>query len=299
MIGMRHERCVRVSDNEDHGSGDQRRHEHAMSKKTKKNGLDLEMEMPEISKKAYEEMLYRLQVELVKLQRHFIECDDKILIIFEGRDAAGKDGTIKRITEHLSPRETRVVALGKPSDRDNNSWYFQRYVPHLPASQELVLFNRSWYNRAGVERVMGFCTDEEYEEFMTSVLEFEHMLVRSGIKLLKYYLDISKSEQAERLEDRKKDPLTQWKVSGLDKVAIKKWKQYTEARNEMLVRTHNLITPWTVVRADDKPLTRLNVIKDMLSRLDYAGKDESLVLSDSRIIMPFDIAYLEKGLLAH
>jgi polyphosphate kinase 2 len=269
-----------------------------MSKKRKKNGLDLEMEMPTISKKTYEEMLYRLQVELVKLQRHFIQCDDKILIIFEGRDAAGKDGTIKRITEHLSPRETRVVALGKPSDRDCNSWYFQRYVPHLPAAQELVLFNRSWYNRAGVERVMGFCTDEEYEEFMSSVLEFEHMLIRSGIKLLKYYLDISKPEQAERLGDRKKNPLTQWKVSGLDELALKKWKQYTHARDQMLVRTHTLITPWTLVRADDKPLTRLNVIKDMLSRLDYVGKDESLISPDSRIIMPFDIAYLEEGLLA-
>jgi polyphosphate kinase 2 len=289
---------IRVCDHENQESGEQRRNEHAMSKKMKKNRSDLEMEMPEISKKAYEETLYRLQVELVKLQRHFIQCDDKILIIFEGRDAAGKDGTIKRITEHLSPRETRVVALGKPSDRDNSSWYFQRYVPHLPASQELVLFNRSWYNRAGVERVMGFCTDEEYEEFMSSVLEFEHMLVRSGIKLLKYYLDISKSEQEERLEDRKKDPLTQWKVSGLDKVAIKKWKQYTEARNEMLVRTHNLVTPWMIVRADDKPLTRLNVIKDMLSRLDYSGKDNSLIAPDPRVIMPFDIAYLEKGLLA-
>jgi polyphosphate kinase 2 len=293
---MRLKEALLITKNQ--GSGEQRRNRHAMSKKRKKNGLDLEMEMPEISKKAYEEMLYLLQVELVKLQRHFIQCNDRILVIFEGRDAAGKDGTIKRITEHLSPRETRVVALGKPSDRDNNSWYFQRYVPHLPVSQELVLFNRSWYNRAGVERVMGFCTDEEYEEFMSSVLEFEHMLVRSGIKLLKYYLDISKSEQAERLEDRKKDPLTQWKVSGLDEVAIKKWKQYTEARNEMLVRTHNLITPWTIVRADDKPLTRLNVIKDMLNRLDYAGKDESLVLPDTRVIMPFDIAYLEKGLLA-
>lgn len=293
---MRLKEALLITKNQ--GSGEQRRNRHAMSKKRKKNGLDLEMEMPEISKKAYEEMLYLLQVELVKLQRHFIQCNDRILVIFEGRDAAGKDGTIKRITEHLSPRETRVVALGKPSDRDNNSWYFQRYVPHLPVSQELVLFNRSWYNRAGVERVMGFCTDEEYEEFMSSVLEFEHMLVRSGIKLLKYYLDISKSEQAERLEDRKKDPLTQWKISGLDEVAIKKWKQYTEARNEMLVRTHNLITPWTIVRADDKPLTRLNVIKDMLNRLDYAGKDESLVLPDTRVIMPFDIAYLEKGLLA-
>lgn len=268
------------------------------SKKTKKSGMGIEIEMPKISKKEYKETLYRLQVELVKLQRHFILCNDKILVIFEGRDAAGKDGTIKRITEHLSPRETRVVALGKPSDRDNNSWYFQRYVPHLPASQELVLFNRSWYNRAGVERVMGFCTDEEYEEFMTSVPEFEHMLIRSGIKLLKYYLDINKPEQAERLEDRKRNPLTQWKISGLDELALKKWKQYTQARNEMLARTHNLITPWTVVRADDKPLTRLNVIKDMLSRLDYAGKDGSLISPDSRIIMPFDIAYLEKGLLA-
>jgi polyphosphate kinase 2 len=270
-----------------------------MSKKTKKNGMGIETEMPKISKKEYEETLYRLQIELVKLQRHFIQCNDKILVIFEGRDAAGKDGTIKRIIEHLSPRETRVVALGKPSDRDSNSWYFQRYVPHLPASQELVLFNRSWYNRAGVERVMGFCTDDEYEEFMTSVPEFEHMLIRSGIKLLKYYLDISKPEQAERLKDRKKNPLTQWKISGLDEVALKKWKQYTRARNEMLVRTHNLITPWTVVRADDKPLTRLNVIKDMLNRLDYAGKDGSLISPDPRIIMPFDIAYLEEGLLAH
>lgn len=143
---------------------------------------------PEISKKAYKNSLHKLQIELVKLQRHFIRCDDKILIIFEGRDAARKDGTIKRIVQHLSPRETRVVALGKPSDRDRTSWYFQRYVSHLPAAQELVLFNRSWYNRAGVERVMGFCTDAEYEEFMGSVSEFEHMLVRSGIKLLKYCL---------------------------------------------------------------------------------------------------------------
>jgi polyphosphate kinase 2 len=267
-----------------------------MSKKAKKNGMNLEM--PKISKKVYEDTLYQLQIELVKLQRHFIQCNDKILVIFEGRDAAGKDGTIKRITEHLSPRETRVVALGKPSDRDSHSWYFQRYVPHLPAAQELVLFNRSWYNRAGVERVMGFCTDEEYEEFMSSVLEFEHMLIRSGIKLLKYYLDISKPEQAERLGDRKKKPLTQWKDSGLDELALKKWKQYTHARDQMLVRTHNLITPWTIVRADDKPLTRLNVIKDMLSRLDYAGKDNSLTAPDPRVIMPFDIAYLEKGLLA-
>lgn len=148
-----------------------------------------------------------LQIERVKLQRHFIACGDRILVILEGRDAAGKDGSIKRIVDHLSPRQTRVVALGKPSDRDRSGWYFQRFVPHLPVSEELVLFNRSWYNRAGVERVMGFCTQAEHEEFMASVPQFEEMLVNSGIKLLKYYLDISKKEQVKRLADRASDPL--------------------------------------------------------------------------------------------
>jgi len=252
----------------------------------------------EMSKQAYKHSLRQLQIELVKLQRHFIQCGDKILIIFEGRDAAGKDGAIKRIVQHLSPRETRVVALGKPSDRDRSSWYFQRYVPYLPAAQELVLFNRSWYNRAGVERVMGFCSDAEYEEFMDSVLEFEHMLVRSGIKLLKYYLDISKTEQKRRLNERKSDPLTQWKISALDDRAIKKWKQYSLARNEMLSRSHNPVTPWNIVRADDKQLARLNIIKDMLSRLHYADKDERLVLPDPQIVLAYDAAYLENGVLA-
>jgi polyphosphate kinase 2 len=175
---------------------------------------------PSISKKSYKDSLHQLQVELVKLQRHFIKCNDKILIILEGRDASGKDGTIKRIVQHLSPRETRVVGLGKPSDRDRTSWYFQRYVPYLPAAQEFVLFNRSRYNRAGVERVMGFCTEAEHEEFMGSVSNFENMLVRSGVKLLKYYLDISKTEQKKRLEDRKSDPLKQWKVSPIDDQAL-------------------------------------------------------------------------------
>lgn len=251
----------------------------------------------QISKHEYRKTLHALQVELVKLQRHFIKCNDKILIIFEGRDASGKDGTIKRIVQHLSPRETRIVALGRPSDRDHTSWYFQRYVPYLPAAQELVLFNRSWYNRAGVERVMGFCTDVEYEEFMDSVSEFEHMLVRSGIKLLKYYLDISKREQKKRLNERMTDPLTQWKVSALDDQAIKKWKPYSLARNEMLARSHNTMTPWTIVRADNKCLTRLNVIKDLLSRLNYADKDERLVLPDPRVILTYDATYLENGVL--
>lgn len=152
----------------------------------------------------YARQLHRLQVELVKLQKHFIQCEDRILVIIEGRDAAGKDGTIKRIVEHLSPRETRIVALGKPSDRERTQWYFQRYIPHLPSAQEFVLFNRSWYNRAGVERVMGFCTRAEYREFLTSVVEFEQMLVRSGIRLLKYYLDISRKEQRKRLRARRR-----------------------------------------------------------------------------------------------
>ena len=251
-----------------------------------------------ISKKTYKDSLRKLQVELVKLQRHFIQCDDKILLLFEGRDAAGKDGTIKRIVAHLSPRETRVVALGKPSDRDRTSWYFQRYVPYLPAAQELVLFNRSWYNRAGVERVMGFCTEAEYQEFMGSVSDFEHMLVRSGIKFLKYYLDISKSEQKQRLNERKSDPLTQWKVSTLDNLALKKWKQYSLARDEMLAHTHNAIAPWTIVRADDKYLTRLNIIKDLLSRLHYAGKDEGLLRPDPQVVFTFDNSNLKNGVLA-
>ncbi len=267
-----------------------------MSKKA--DETELSTHAHSISKKAYKDSLYKLQIELVKLQRHFISCDEKILIIFEGRDAAGKDGVIKRIVQHLSPREIRVVALGKPSDRDRTSWYFQRYVPYLPAAQELVLFNRSWYNRAGVERVMGFCTDAEYEEFMGSVSEFEHMLIRSGIKFLKYYLDISKPEQKQRLDERKRDPLTQWKVSALDSQALKKWKQYTLARDEMLAHTHNPIAPWTIVRADDKHLARLNIIKDLLSRLYYADKDERLILPDPQIVLAYDAIYLENGVLA-
>lgn len=253
---------------------------------------------PSISKAIYKDDLHKLQVELVKLQRHFIKCDDKILVILEGRDASGKDGTIKRIVQHLSPRETRVVALAKPSDRDRTSWYFQRYVPYLPAAQEFVLFNRSWYNRAGVERVMGFCTEAEHEEFMGSVSIFENMLVRSGVKLLKYYLDISKAEQKKRLAARKSDPLKQWKVSPIDDQAIKQWKAYSLARNEMLARSHNPIAPWTLVRAGNKRLARLNIIKDLLGRLHYTGKDKRLIRPDPRIVFPYDVSNLENGQLA-
>ncbi len=243
-----------------------------------------------ISKRIYKETLHKLQIELVKLQRHVIKRNDRILIIFEGRDAAGKDGTIKRIVQHLSPRETRVVALGIPSDRDRSCWYFQRYAAFLPASRELVLFNRSWYNRAGVERVMGFCTDAEYAEFMGSVVEFESMLVRSGINLLKYYLDIGKAEQEKRLADRKEDPLKQWKSSPIDDQALKYWKAYSVARDEMLAQSHSPTAPWTLVRANDKRLARLNVIKDLLGRLPYAGKDEGLVRPDPRVVFAYGAA---------
>jgi len=251
-----------------------------------------------ISKKVYKKTLGELQVELVKLQRHFIESNDKILIILEGRDASGKDGTIKRIVEHLSPRETRVVALGKPSDRDRTSWYFKRYVRHLPAAQELVLFNRSWYNRAGVERVMGFCTKDEYEEFMGSVSNFESMLVSSGVKLIKYYLDISKDEQKRRMKKRKTDPLKQWKISPIDVEAIEHWKSYSLARNEMLARSHNPTAPWTLVRADDKHLARINIIKDLLDKLNYTGKEKLLIQPDPQIVFAYDISNLENGQLA-
>lgn len=246
----------------------------------------------------YKHILKQLQIELVKLQNHIIKHNDRILIIFEGRDAGGKDGTIKRITEHLSPRETRTVALGKPSDRDMSSWYFQRYVAHLPAAQELVLFNRSWYNRAGVEKVMGFCTEEQLHEFLETVPDFEQMLVKSGIKLLKYYLDISRDEQKQRLKEREQDPLKQWKISPIDKAAHKQWDKYSQARNIMLARTHNLTAPWTIVRADNKQVARINVIKDLLFRLDYKDKNEALVLPDADIIFNYKEAYLLNGMIA-
>lgn len=245
----------------------------------------------------YRRTLRDLQVELVKLQRHFIRCDDKILVLLEGRDAAGKDGVIKRIVRHLSPRETRVVALGKPSDRDRGSWYFQRYAAHLPAAGEFVLFNRSWYNRAGVERVMGFCTEDEHREFVETVGEFEQMLVRSGIRLVKYYLDISKGEQKRRLAARRDDVLKQWKTSPIDETAVRKWKEYSRARDEMLVRTHHAVAPWTIVRADDKRAARVALIGDLLLRLDYCDKDPRVLRPDPAIVFRFEAAQLENGMI--
>ncbi|WP_175817014.1 polyphosphate kinase 2 [Burkholderia diffusa] len=251
-----------------------------------------------LSRDDYEGELRLLQIELVKLQRHFIRCRDKILILLEGRDAAGKDSAIKRIVEHLSPRETRVVALGRPSDRDLGAWYFQRYVPHLPVAEELAIFNRSWYNRAGVEHVMGFCTPQQYEEFLQSVPRFEAMLVDSGIRLLKYYLDISRDEQASRLEARKHDLLKQWKMSPIDEVAVKHWKDYSRARNTMLLRTHTALAPWRILHANDKRLTRLNLIRDILLRLEYCDKDEKLAKPDTTVVFEFEPGCIENGLLA-
>ncbi len=240
-----------------------------------------------ISREDYDAQLHVLQVELVKLQRHIIRHGDRILVLLEGRDASGKDGTIKRIVEYLSPRETRVVALGKPSDRERHSWYFQRYVANLPVAEELVLFNRSWYNRAGVEHVMGFCSKHEHEEFMESVPKFEEMLVNSGTTLLKYYLDIDKAEQVRRLAERRRDPLKQWKISPVDDLAIKHWKAYTRARDAMLLRTHTVVAPWRIVQANSKRLARLNLMRDILSRIDYAGRKHRVVQPDPDVVFEF------------
>ena len=216
----------------------------------------------------------------------------------EGRDASGKDGTIKRIVEHLSPRETRVVALGVPSDRERNSWYFQRYGPHLPAAHEMVLFNRSWYNRAGVEYVMGFCTAPEYKSFLEDLLPFEHMLIGAGIQILKYYLDISKKEQTKRLRDRRRDPLKQWKISPIDKVAVKRFDAYTEARHRMLTRTSSPLSPWVIVRANDKHVAHLNVIRDLLSRVACPDANKHFTVPDRNVVFSYDEAHAKAGLLA-
>ncbi len=246
----------------------------------------------------YEAAFHNAQIELVKFQKHVIKNGKKVVLIFEGRDAAGKDGTIKRIVEHLSPRETRVVALGVPSDRDRKAWYFQRYVEHLPIAGEIVLFNRSWYNRAGVERVMGYCTEHEYEEFMKTVPMFEQMLVHCGFTILKYYLDISREEQTRRLRRRRKDPLRQWKLSPIDAKAPKHWEHYSEARNAMLVRTHGILSPWIIVRADDKRLARLNVIRDLLSRCEFHGKSRHSEIPDTKLVFPFNESNLKNGMIA-
>ena len=255
------------------------------------------MQMAE-KKDQYEEELRALQIELVKLQRELIEKGARVLVIFEGRDGAGKDGTIKRVTEHMSPRETRVFAPPKPSDREKSEWYYQRFIGELPAAGEFVLFNRSWYNRAGVERVMGFCTEAEVEEFFDTVTDFESLLVRSGLHLRKYYLDISRKEQKERLADRETDPLKTWKNSPVDAVAIKKWKPYTKARDEMFLRTSHGLAPWHVVRADHKKSARLELMKDLLDSFPYPGKKTALVQPDRETVVIWTPDIEGEGVLA-
>jgi polyphosphate kinase 2 len=254
--------------------------------------------VPKLKKKHYRSELRRLQIELVKLHRHVIAEGLKVLVILEGRDTAGKDGTIKRIAEHLSPRELRVIAPGKPSNREESEWYFQRFARYLPAAQEIVLLNRSWYNRAGVEYVMKFCTRAEHEAFLEAAPRFERMLVNAQVFLLKYYLDISRSEQARRLQERRRDPLKQWKISPVDEAAQKHWRDYSRARNTMFRRTHQPEAPWIVVRADDKHQARLNVIRDMLARIRAPRIKRRLARPDPRVAREFNERLLSSGWVA-
>ena len=222
-----------------------------------------------IARHIYFNELIRLQKELIKLQDWVVATGERIVVIFEGRDSAGKGGAIKRITQRLNPRVCRVAALPAPNDREKTQWYFQRYVAHLPAAGEIVLFDRSWYNRAGVERVMGFCSDAQYEEFFESVPEFERMLVRSGIRLIKYWFSISDDEQESRFMSRIYDPLKQWKLSPMDLESRRRWEDYTKAKEVMFERTHIPEAPWWVVEGDDKKKARLNCINHLLSQIPY------------------------------
>jgi polyphosphate kinase 2 len=247
-------------------------------------------------KKEQKQLLHKLQIELVKLQKEIISSGMKLLVILEGRDTAGKDGTIKRITEHLSPRETRVVALSKPTERENNELYFQRYAVNLPTSGEFVIFNRSWYNRAGVEKVMDFCTDKQYKDFFTDVALLEKLLVNANIKIIKYYLDISKQEQNKRLEDRKENPLKQWKISPIDSKAQKLWKPYSVARNEMLLKTNFKFSPWYIANAENKDDVHIALISHLLTQIDYKNKDKKLLAKDNKLVYPVTVSNIKNKL---
>jgi polyphosphate kinase len=244
----------------------------------------------------YENDLKKLQIELLKMQNHIKDTGQKVLMIFEGRDAAGKGGTIKRITEHLNPRGARVVALDKPSDTEKTQWYFQRYVHHLPSAGEIVLFDRSWYNRAGVEPVMGFCTQEEHKEFLHEVPEFEKMLVNSDIRIFKFYFSVSKDEQKKRFEKRKVDPLKQYKLSPVDEQSQGLWDKYTIAKYSMLLASHTDHAPWTIIRSDNKKRARINTIKYILDHFDYPNKidqEELITDEDIRIAANDEIKIME------
>jgi polyphosphate kinase len=240
-----------------------------------------------ISRREYERAKRALQIELLKLQRWVKANDQKVVLLFEGRDAAGKGGTIKRFTEHLNPRGARVVALEKPSERESTQWYFQRYVAHLPAAGEIVLFDRSWYNRAGVERVMGFCTSEQYLEFMRQAPDFERMLVRDGVHLIKLWFSVTRAEQRTRFTIRQIDPVRRWKLSPMDLASLDKWEDYTEAKEAMFFYTDTADTPWTVIKSNDKRRGRINALRHVLHVLDYDGRDDTIVgLPDPLIVGP-------------
>ncbi|MGP1450198.1 MAG: polyphosphate kinase 2 [Wolinella sp.] len=234
----------------------------------------------------YEKELAKLQIELVKLQNWAKKYEKRIIVILEGRDGAGKGGTIKALTEHLNPRGARVVALQKPSDVERTQWYFQRYISELPVGGEIVFFDRSWYNRAGVERVMGFCSAEQYKEFIYQVPNLEQMLLGSGFILFKYFLDVGRDEQLKRIKRRKTDPLRMWKLSPIDEKSLGLWDQYTEAFHKMFARTHTPYAPWVIINSNDKKRARINLARDLLSRIDYDDKDQESVclLADPSIV---------------
>ena len=244
-----------------------------------------------IKREVYEAEKQLLQIELLKAQKHIKDTGQKVVILFEGRDAAGKGGTIKRFMEHINPRDARVVALNKPTDEERGQWYFQRYVKELPTSGEMVLFDRSWYNRAGVERVMGFCNKNEYREFMREVPLFEEMLTRSGTKLIKYWFSVSQEEQRRRFDSRAVDPLKKWKLSPVDIESLDKWDLYTAAKEDMFFNTSTDHAPWTIIKSDDKKRARLNCIRHFLNQIDYPDKNQELLdhLDDQIVESPANI----------
>ncbi|UYZ85492.1 polyphosphate kinase 2 [Entomomonas sp. E2T0] len=238
-----------------------------------------------IKRNEYEKTKKQLQIELLKVQRWVKETGQHIVLLFEGRDAAGKGGTIKRFNEHLNPRGARVVALEKPTDAERGQWYFQRYIQHLPTKGEIVFFDRSWYNRAGVEKVMGFCTQREYLEFLRETPNFERMLVNSGIILFKYWFSVSREEQLRRFIARRDDPLKQWKLSPVDIQSLDKWDDYTKAKEAMFFHTHTGDAPWTIVKSDDKKRARLNCLRHFLYNLDYPEKDLNIVYEADSLLV--------------
>jgi len=238
-----------------------------------------------IGTKLYEQQMAELQVELLKLQNWVKETGERIIVLFEGRDAAGKGGTIKRFMEHLNPRGARVVALEKPNERERTQWYFQRYIENLPAGGEIVFLDRSWYNRAGVERVMGFCSPNDYLEFMRQCPELERMLVRSGIRLFKFWFSVTREEQFRRFQSRENDPLKQWKLSPIDKASLDKWDDYTEAKEAMFFYTDTADAPWTIIKSDDKKRARLNCMQYFLSSVPYPNKNRRIVTGPDPLIV--------------